>query len=397
MKAILILNINAIILQVSFSDAIKNVEPYALVNIGDYFYPAYNQCVFGVDFYQSGNIMMHVYDYIKRLIICIQDGVNIFVNCEHKDSLDPHLLNNSDINLGRFSTKKYFFFQKQKGYIRIFNDNYECQPKLLVESPICFDFYNAYNQLKIKLKYNSQYQRYLNIQYFSNSSEGKIPSTIQLINKDTNKYIINTNSQSLNILQSIEPNNNYLFQFSPPSGQNIHSMYCLYYSYYDNFYSYVNVETNKIPLISPGKFRFFSTYDETKVNITSGRYNITYYFKLNNTQIIDCFAYHKNLKKNETIISNYSCSSFKTNDNIHYSISLIILKNFTYSYVEFDLYPNDLDYENYIGNFLEFNRTIENEEYLIDYLDDLIFYTIFVLIGFAAFFSLLVFLNYRCD
>ena len=97
MKAILILIINAIRLQVSFSDAIKNVEPYALVNIGDYFYPAYNQCVFGVDFYQSGNIMMHVYDYIKRLIICIQDGVNIFVNCEHKGSLDPHLLNNSDI------------------------------------------------------------------------------------------------------------------------------------------------------------------------------------------------------------------------------------------------------------------------------------------------------------
>ena len=172
----LILIINLIILQVPLSDCFKKVEPFALVNIGDYYVPEYNLSIFGVNFYESGNIIMHVYSYIKNLKICIEEEIfnqKTFTNCQSKGSLDPQFLNNSDINFGSLSANQYFIFQKQEGYIRIFNDNYECKPKLSIESSICFDFYNSYNKLKIKLSSPLPYDIYLNIQYFSNSMEEK--------------------------------------------------------------------------------------------------------------------------------------------------------------------------------------------------------------------------------
>ena len=76
----LILIINLIILQVPLSDCFKKVEPFALVNIGDYYVPEYNLSIFGVNFYESGNIIMHVYSYN------LTDYLHIFDMNHHRNN-----------------------------------------------------------------------------------------------------------------------------------------------------------------------------------------------------------------------------------------------------------------------------------------------------------------------
>ena len=409
MMILLILLLSSILLNISFSVTIKKVDPFVLININDYYVPIYEKFVFGLKFISQGNINMHLYDLIDEFSICNYQGItkmNDSDNCLIYGPLANYLINNLDINLGKITTYSYFVFEgpllKNSTYIRLITENYEYQPRLSMESPFCLDFYNPYNNLKIKLKNPASFDIYLNIQYFSNSTKGKIPTQIKLINKNNNTEITSAYNKSINILQLMEPNYNYILEFSPPGDRdiNIHSMYCLYYSYYDYYYSYVNVETKSIPIIAPGKIRFFSTYDSKKVNITSGRYNITYYFTINNTRIINCTIFHKNIEgghfssPNINFTQYYSCSSLKTNDNIHYSISLLIVKRFTYSYIYLDLEPNDLDNDNYIGNFIEFNRTIENEEYLLEFLDNLIVDTAIVLGGSVAFIIMLTGCNF---
>lgn len=390
MKVAFISILNIILLNISLSFIFRDVEPYELVNIVDYYEFGLGICVIGLKYFSEGNIIIHAYDHIGIFYVCNYSTIvkkwPDYQECKMNGFLNTTY---SEFNLGRISLNLYLVFDLSNKYmrIRIYNDNYQYRPNLSSERPFCFDFFASYNNLKINLKNPLSYNIYLNIQYFSNSTKGKIPTTIKLINQDTNKNIITQNSNSINILQLIEPKYNYIFEFSPPKGKDIgiHSMYCLHYSYYDNYYFYANFYKKSVPLIAPGKFIIFSTYDKNKVNITTTRYNITYYFKLNNTKINNCTAYHSDFytknNKTYTYTKFYNYLSLKTVDNLYYSISFIILKNFTHSYIELDLYPNDIDNNNNIGNFIEFSKTIGDEEYILEFLDNLISGSLFVIIG----------------
>ena len=148
-------------------------------------------------------------------------------------------------------------------------------------------------------------------------------------------------------------------------------MYCLYSSIYDEFNIYVDNITKKVPLIAPQIYVFFSIFDEkkeTNVNLSTKIYMITYYFKINNAEIKDCYGYHK---YGEYIHERYYCSSIDKIDNEHYKISYQIDTGNNISYLLLYLEPNNLKDDNYFGNFIEINRTFEDPEYIYELLTNL--------------------------
>ena len=349
--------------------AYSNAPLYHLIELLDYYDQREKKCILAFPYNSGNNVIIRNYEYILDFKIC--GGISNYINY---DTCTNHgnIKENSEINFGRISSNSFLVFQKQNATLRIFIENYDYYFHLDMENSICLDFFYSHNKLRMKLKNPVSFDVYLNIQYYSNSTQGKIQTNINLINSDKNQYVINNNFNSLNIIEKIEPSYNYIFEFSPPKGDGAHSMYCLYYSYYDNFILYVNSFTQKVPIIIAQNYTFFSTYDENKVNITTRRYTITYYFKIKHIKIKNCLALYTELYHDKANSKIENCTPSKLDNEDYFSVSLRIVKNFTYSYIYLELYPDELSKDNYVGIFLEYNRTIENEEYLGEILEDLL-------------------------
>ena len=355
MNVLLIYILN--ILSINFSLGL-NAPLYKLINLSDYYDKKYSKSILCIN-YGTDNIILNNYNYTKNLMICNKADLS---ECQNYGTLKLY-----SENKFRTETNKiyYYVFEFQNSFVRFFTENYEYNLNLPLESSICFDFFNAHKNLKLRMNNPNKYNISLYIQYCSKST--KSISNIKLYEK-TDKYLFNKDVTSLNITQIINPYSNIIFDFSPP---NIHSMYCLYSSIYDEFNIYVGNITKKVPLIAPQIYVFFSIFDEkkeTNVNLSTKIYMITYYFKINNAEIKDCYGYHK---YGEYIHERYYCSSIDKIDNEHYKISYQIDTGNNISYLLLYLEPNNLKDDNYFGNFIEINRTFEDPEYIYELLTNL--------------------------
>ena len=355
MNVLLIYILN--IISINFSLGL-NAPLYKLINLSDYYDTKYSKSILGIN-YGTNNIILNNYNYTKNLMICNKPDLS---GCQNYGTLQLYSENKFSIEPNKIY---YYVFEFQNAFVRFFIENYEYNLNLPIESSICFDFFNAHKNLKIGMNNPNNHNITLYIQYRSNSS--KAISNIKLYeNKD--KYLFNKDVTSLNITQIIYPNSNIIFDFSPP---NIHSMYCLYSNIYDSLNINVDNIIKKVPLIAPQIYIFFSIFDEKKeknVNLSKKIYMITYYFKIKNAEIKDCYGYHR---YGEFSDNKYDCESIDKIDNEHYKISYQIDTGNNISYLLLYLEPNDLKDDNYFGNYIEINRTIEDPEYIYELLNNL--------------------------
>lgn len=361
---------------ISINFSLSQTPPlYRLIKLLDYYNSSSSYCVLRFNYSTNNNITLINYNYTKNLTACKKAGL-----CEEYKSLNPYSEKRFD------SSINYLVFERQDAYVRLFIENYEYNTSLNIESSLCFDFFNAHNNLKIVLLNSNNFNTSLNIQYCSSSNSGQGITNVTLYEeKERNKYLINKYANSLNITQVIKPNTSIVFEFSPPK---THSMYCLYYSYYDNFYINVDDRNKTVPIISPQIYHFFSVFEEKKINLTSFVYGITYHLKIKNATIKDCHGYQ--VKNQFPSTQEYSCSSIVKIDDENYKISYQINKSFTHSYLTLYLEPNNFNDDSFLGNYIEFYRTVEDPEYLIDIFKDLKLGIFLSILGLIMIFALIL-------
>ena len=357
MKVILICIMNIIFITVS-SD--RNVPLYSLINLSDYFDSNYNKSILVINHIdiENKNVILNNYNYTKDFMICNKSTTG-YVNLNSCKKYGP-LKTFSENKFNVDKNKIYYVFENQNAFVRIFIEDYDyIYPlSLSIDSSICFDFFGFHNKLKISLNNNINTNTFLYLQYRSNS---KVSSKIKLSKSET--IFFDKSVTSLNFTQKIEPNSYILFEFSPP---NIPSKYCLYSLDNENSSIYVDNFTKTAPIIYPQKYRFYSIFDKKEYNFEENIYNITYFFKFKNAKLNYCLGYKK-----YNIYERYNCSSVKKIDDEHYKISYQMDSKENYSFFELELEAYDLfNFNNYFDNFIEFYRTVEDQEYLSELLSD---------------------------
>ena len=334
------------------SNDIKLVPQHSLIDLKHHYISFINKYGFAISNYQKGNLILQPFKNIEYLYIC-KDKNDVYTpekNCNIMNNLTA----NSDNDLGLYSQSSYLFF--------LFN-NSELQMKYFFdESPYhinidndsdfkCFDFFKGYSKLLFYLDSNLNNTRIATFQYTTNVTDPNYNSTLALV--DRNSMETKSLKNGLSLLSSFRLQSfiNYSLYYSPPNGENIHSILCL--SFRDNVTHLITSNIQVIPIVTPGYYNF-SSYLEKEWNISSEYYPTTFYFYLDSTKIQNC-SYE--IEVNSTSDKG-GCQAKKDDivDNL-YTIKIYSHKDSTISFKLF-LEPKIIDENCHFGYNVSFNKTV---------------------------------------
>lgn len=346
MLIILIFSFNTI-----FSLDISYVSQHSLIDLKNYYINSLEKYGFGLlnNNNNNGNIIFQPFQDIDYFYLC---------NQEYK-AYDPqnactkitNLKANTDNNLGVYSTEynsliflfneefqMKIFFDKSTYTINIDNDLYSK----------CFDFFAGYDNLKFDLESKLDYNTVINIQMITTNSTKN--ATLSLYNRNNQIRYLRINGLQINYFYTLDNNIKYTLYFSPPSGENTHSMLCMTFSDYEEYF--FATYTHNIPIISQGVYKFYS-FLEKEWNISSEYYPTTFYFYLNETQQGNCSYYYILNNTNE---SNY-CNLVQDNSNNNLYTLKIYSHRDSYLLIRLNFTPAIINDDCHFGKFLIFNKT----------------------------------------
>ena len=338
-------------LMISLKD-IGYVSQHSLIDLKNHYISYLNKYGFAIQNNQNGNLILQPFKNIGYFFIC--KDINKVYEPEKYCSRINNLAANSDNSLGKYSQCDYliFLFNTAKLQMKYFFDKSPYSINIDSDSPFkCFDFFSGYSNLLFYLDSNLNYDRIVTLQIATNVTDSKHNSTLYLVDRNTMKNYLYWNVSSLVYSYILSYNIKYSLYYSPPKGNNIHSILCLYFR--NNKYQLVTSNTQVMSIITPGYYNF-SSYLEKEWKILSEYYLTTFYFYLDSTKIQNCSYEVKNNKIREHDL----CHAKKDDkvDNL-YIIKIYSDKNSTISFQLF-LEPKIIDENCHFGYNVSFNKTV---------------------------------------
>ena len=198
-----------------------------------------------------------------------------------------------------------------------------------------------------------------------------------MVNRNSQRQYLSINANESNYFYTLLPSIKYTLYYSPPIGEEQHSMLCMTFSDYKEYF--FATYTHEIPVISSGYYEFYS-FLEKEWNITSEYYPTTFYFYLNESKYVNCSYVHINNNSRGDI---YYCT-LEQNDDINYLYSLKIYSHRD-SYLLLKLFfePDLIDDNCHFGKFMTFNKSVTEYngiEHYSEILEEVISYLIIIII-----------------
>ena len=368
---------------------------HSLIDVKSHYIPSLDKYGFAILNNQKGNLILQPFQKIEYFYLCTE--YQVYEPEQYCQRID-NLMANTDYNLGIYQEEddslillfgssdlemKYFFDQAEYD-INIDNDL----------SFKCFDFFQGYKDLAFNFISNLNHSTIINIQFITNGTINN-DTSINLMLRNENYKFFHEKYPSLNYIYELAFDHNYSLYYSPPYGENIHSMLCLTFSD-SNHYEITN-NTQVIPIITRG-YHSFHTHLEEEWNITTEYYYTTFYFyadSLNQTYI-NCSVYWKGNGK-----SLYSGCELKKNDteeNLYTSKILAHKDSDIYLWLYFD--PKLIDENCRFGCDVSFNKSVSKYDPVIWYSGVLHNIVIFMSIIYSAilvFVGLFIFVPFICE
>ena len=358
-----------------FSLDITYVPQHTFIDLKNFYIPSIEQYGFGVLNNEKGNLILQPFQDIDYFLICNEQ--NEFDYSEPFCTNITNIKANTDNNLGVYSSfyKSIFFLFHEELQMKFFFDRstYTINYDINLYSR-CFDYFSGYDDqiFNFEPKFKKNYT--INIQFISNNSSNIIKAGF--MRRDTKEKYFNFKEYEMNRFYGLYLTTNYTFYFSPPEGDNIHSMFCLTFSEYKDYY--IDSSTHEFPVISKGKYEFYSLLEE-EWNISSEYYPTTFNFYLNNIKNNKCnYTYYLNKTK-----ESHSCELNK-DDNSDYLYKLKIYSHRD-SRLALELFfePELIDENSHFGRVITFNKTVaeyDAVEHLNEILTEIIEILVVVLI-----------------
>ena len=334
-----------LIKMINFSN-IKQAYLFNLFDLKEYYISSLKKSILFIESSTEGNLILQIFDeQIQECYICLSEtSAQTLSSCKYYSPILTY--HDNDLGyLGSFEREILFivFRYISSGKIRILNNKgpFSIEVRNNQEMQF-FDFYPNTNSDSLTYLFNL-YFRYnsnatINIQYISYSEEN---GEINLINKQTNKIILNKYSSSINNFVKLDSNYSYLLEFTPPY-KSKHSLLCLSFSSHETYF--VDYEIKTVPLIADSTYYFYS-YLSNPSNITGNEYNTIIYFLFNNSQTKECTFYYR-IINNNTYQTEKACS-LNSKDNRTYSVEFIANKdNIVYLKLDLNAPKIKIDYNN---------------------------------------------------
>jgi len=265
-----------------FSLDLKYVSQHSLIDLKFYNISSFEKYGFRLKNNETGNIILQPFQDINYFYLCDQEYK--VANPENYCTKIIDLKANTDNNLGVYSTL-------YDSLIFLFHE--ETQMKLFFDQSInvididnnlyykCFDFFAGYNNLAFILDSKLNYNTTMNIQLYTNISNNSTHIEASLVDRNTQKKYLFLNATKLNYFYTLSHEIKYTLYFSPPIEEKIHSMLCMTFSDYKEYF--FDNYTHTIPIISGGFYTFRSSL-EKEWNISSEYYPTIFYFYLNGSK-----------------------------------------------------------------------------------------------------------------
>jgi len=355
------------ILSLIISMDINYVSQHSLIDLKSHFLTSLELYGFRLMNNETGNIILQPFQDIDYFYLCNEEYK--ILSPETYCTKITNLKADTDNDLGIYS-KEY------SSLIFLFHE--ELQMKLFFEESIniididndlyfkCFDFFSNHNQLTFYLDSKLNYDTTINIQFATNISTNistnittnvsspniSAYSTMRLLDRNSVIRYLMFNKTEINYFYKLSSQNKYSLEYSTPVEKKIHSMLCLTFSDYEEYF--FATYTHKIPIISSGYYKFYS-FLEKEWNVSSEYYPTTFYFYLNETNYTYCSYIQITNNSNSREIN--PCI-LQQHDDIDY---LYTLKLYSHrdSYILIALFfeAKPIDDDCHFGKYLIFNKT----------------------------------------
>lgn len=337
---------------------IEFVSQHSLIDLKNYYISYLNKYGFAISSNENGNLILQPFQNIEYFYIC-KDINKVYVPENYCDRIN-NLTANTDNFLGLYSQYDYliFLFDTSEYQMKYFFDKSPYNINIDSDSNFkCFDFFSGYNNLLFYLNSKLNHNRTVTIQFTTNVTGTKYNSTLYLVDRDSMKTLSYQNKLRLVYSYTLAYYIKYSLYYSPPSGDNIHSILCL--SFRNNIVELVTGDIKVMPLITSGYFYFYS-YLEEEWNISSEYYPTTFYFYLDSTIIQNCSFEIINI--NDTEEHKRMCVE-KKDDNVDNLYTIKIYSNKD-SIIFFTLFlePKMIDENCHFGYNVSFNKTVGEYE-----------------------------------
>ena len=369
---------------------INYISQYSLIDLKPLYISSFDLYGFRLKNNETGNIILQPFQDVDYFYLCVDEYQ--LSNPEYYCVKKTNLKANTDNNLGVYSasiTSIIFLFHEEL-QMKLFFD--QSIFKINIDNDLyykCFDFFSGYNKLTFNLNSDLNYNTTINIQLFTNIST-IIKAT--LVDRNSQKEYLVLNAQKINYFYTLSHEIDYSLYYSQSIGNDVHSMICMTFSDYEEYF--FATYTHKIPIIFNGTYKFYS-FLEKEWNVSSEYYPTTFYFYLNESKYINCtYTEIKNNSRNK-----HKCS-LEQNEDINYLYSIKIYSHRD-SYLLFELFfePNLIDENCHFGKNLIFNKTAteyDPYEHYIEVLKEVVIYLIIITILILIFVSCIVFCPLLC-
>ena len=331
---------------------IEFVSQHSLIDLKYHYISYLNKYGFAISNNQNGNLILQPFQNIEYLYIC--KDINKVYDPENYCNRINNLTANTDNFLGLYSQIDYliFLFNTSEFQMKYFFDKSPYSINIDDDSNFkCFDFFAGYSNLLFYLNSNLNYSRIVTIQFMTNVTGTIYNSTLYVVNRDSMRTLLYKNDLRLFGSYKLAYDIKYSLYYSPPNGDNIHSILCL--SFRNDIYQLVTGNSQVIPIITPGYF-YFTSYLEKEWNILSEYYPTTFYFYLDSTTIKNC-----SFRFDDSNKGNYRYCDTKKDDNRDdlYIIKIYSHKN-SVIFLELFLEPKMIDENCHFGYNISFNKTV---------------------------------------
>ena len=345
---------------------IELVSQHSLIELKYYYISYLKKYGFAIKNNRNSNLILQPFQKIEFLYIC--RDINKVYEPERYCSRINNLTANKDKNFGLDSQNDnlIFLFNSSEYQMKYFFDKSPYNINIDSDSSFkCFDFFSGYTNLLFYLNSNLNYNRAVTIQFTTNVTGEEYNTSLYIVDRNSMKTYLYINDLSFVNSYILAYNIKYSLYYSPPKGENIHSMLCLSFRNNSN-YQLVTRNIQVMPIITPGYYNF-SSYLEKEWNISSEYYPTTFYFYLDSIKIQNC-SYEANVNKTK---NKGACkvNKYDNEDNL-YEIRIYSHKN---SNIFFKLFlePKIIDENCHFGYNVSFNKTV-GEYDPITHFDDIL-------------------------
>ena len=334
---------------------IEYVSQHSLIDLKNYYISYLEKYGFAISNNQNGNLILQPFQNIEYFYLCT-DINQVYIHENNCDKIN-NITGNKDNFLGLYSQydSLYFLFNTSEYQMKYFFDKAPINIDIDNDSNFkCFDFFSGYDNLQFNLNSNLSYNRMGTFQFMTNETGNNYNSILYLIGDRPTWERYYFYQKSINLVYSYNLSFyiKYSLHYSPPRGDNIHSMLCL--SFRNDKEHLVTADTKVIPLIAPGYYNF-SSYLEKEWNISSEYYPTTFYFYSDSATIQNC-SFRVEILNHRG--DSGSCKAKKDDsvDNL-YTIKIYSSNDSTITFTLF-LEPKMIDENCHFGYNISFNKTV---------------------------------------